>query len=71
MQPIDTVHGAQRESKEDCFALTLLSERKPFLVVWKIRCDPWCNIQHLNYTKEELLGWIRNVSVKCVKQSSS
>ena len=55
IQPIDMVHGVKLESKEDFSALTqLLSERRPFLVVWEIRCDPWSNIQHLNYTKEEL-----------------
>ena len=55
IQPIDMVQGVQLESKEDFSVLPgLLSERKPFLVVWEIRCDPWSSIQHLNYTKEEL-----------------
>ena len=55
IQPIDMVHGVKLESKEDFSVLTrLLAERRPFLVVWEIRCDPWSNIQHLNYTQEEL-----------------
>ena len=55
IQPIDAVHGLRLDVKEDFKKLTqLLVDRRPFLVVWEIRCDPWSNIQHLNYTAEAL-----------------
>lgn len=51
IQPIDAVHGVRLDVKEDFKKLTQrLVDRCPFLVIWEIRCDPWSNIQHLNYT---------------------
>ena len=67
IQPIDAVHGVCLDTKEDFKKLTqLLVERCPFLVVWEIRCDPWSNIQHLNYTAEEL-ATIRESQYESIK----
>jgi hypothetical protein len=55
LQPVDMVHGVKLDDKKDYKVLTkLLKERRPFLVVWEIRCDPWSNLNHLNYTADEL-----------------
>jgi len=67
IQPIDAVHGIRLDVKEDFKKLTqLLVDRRPFLVVWEIRCDPWSNIQHLNYTAEELAN-IRESQYESIK----
>ena len=31
-----------------------MHERLPFFVVWEICCDPWSNINHLNFSAEDL-----------------
>eukprot|EP00435_Cladocopium_sp_Y103_P039387 s1919_g10.t1 len=55
LQPVDVVHGVKLDDKKDYKVLTkLLKERRPFLVVWEIRCDPWSKLNHLNYTADEL-----------------
>lgn len=55
LQPVDLVHGLKLETRRDHEMLReILKDRKPFLVVWEIRCDPWSNIQHLNYTEDQL-----------------
>ena len=55
LQPVDQVHGIDIKNKADHEVLrNLLLKRRPFLVLWELRCDPWSNIQHLNYTKEQL-----------------
>ena len=55
LQPVDLVHGLKLETRKDHEMLReILKDRKPFLVVWEIRCDPWSNIQHLNYTEDQL-----------------
>ena len=55
VQPVDHVHGIGLEKRADHEMLrTCLLRLKPFLTVWEPRCDPWSNIQHLNYTPEEL-----------------
>lgn len=67
IQPIDAVHGIRLDVKEDFKKLTqLLVDRCPFLVIWEIRCDPWSNIQHLNYTAEELAS-IRESQYESIK----
>lgn len=67
IQPIDAVHGIRLDVKEDFKKLTqLLVDRCPFLVVWEIRCDPCSNIQHLNYTAEELAS-IRESQYESIK----
>ena len=55
LQPVDAVHGIRLDRRSDHVRLRqLLHERLPFLVVWEIRCDPWSNINHLNFSAEEL-----------------
>ena len=55
LQPVDMSFGVRLDDRKDYKMLTqLLKERRPFLVVWEIRCDPWSNINHLNYTAEQL-----------------
>jgi hypothetical protein len=49
------VYGVKLDDRKDYKVLTkLLKERRPFLVVWEIRCDPWSSLNHLNYTADEL-----------------
>ncbi|CAL1163598.1 unnamed protein product [Cladocopium goreaui] len=55
VQPIDAVHGISLESRADFQQLRcFLKQRRPFLTVWEIRCDPWSNINHLNYDQAQL-----------------
>ncbi|CAE7250405.1 TY5A [Symbiodinium natans] len=55
LQPVDTVYGQTLENDEDFEALEkLLLARMPYLVVWEPRCTLWSNLQHFNYTAEEL-----------------
>ena len=55
LQPVDAVHGIRLDTKTDHQRLRqMLKTHRPFLILWEIRCDPWSNINHLNYTLEEL-----------------
>lgn len=55
VQPVDRVHGTDLTTRQDHERLRhLLLRRRPYLIVWELRCDPWSNIQHLNYRPEEL-----------------
>ena len=54
-QPVDRIHGISLESRSDHRWLrSMLLEWKPFLTVFEIRCDPWSNIQNLNYDSAQL-----------------
>ena len=55
LQPVDSIYGVSLVKASDYKKLCdLLRDRRPFLVVWEIRCDPWSNINHLNFSAEEL-----------------
>ena len=55
VQPVDRVHGIDLTTRQDHERLRqLLLRRRPYLIVWELRCDPWSNIQHLNFNQEEL-----------------
>ena len=55
LQPVDKAHGVEISTRTDHRRLRdLLLQRRPFLTIWEIRCDPWSNINHLNYSQDEL-----------------